>query len=150
MKTVHFFAFYPHNLPKNAFLPHEVLWTSKIQNLYILIEMDGGVVPHFQFSGCQSALFRCAICLFQISTSASLSFYSCFYDEVVEYRLNSHGYCLDFVSDVDCNTSLPGIQNFQARKIIISSRENFMLNMRIHFIPYENEVYSGKEWSVFS
>ena len=71
--------------------------------------------------------------------------YSCFYGEVDEYRLNPHGYCFDFVSDVDCNTSLPGIQNFQARKIIISSRENFMLNMRIHFIPYENEVYSRKE-----
>ena len=67
------------------------------------------------------------------------------YDEVVQYRLNPHGYCLDFVSDVDFNTSLPRIQNFQARKIIVSSRENFMLDTRIHFIPYENEVYSGKE-----
>ena len=71
--------------------------------------------------------------------------YSYFYDEVIEYRLNPHGYSFDFVSDVDCNSSLPGIQNFQARKIIVSSRENSMLNTRIHFIPYENEVYSGKE-----
>ena len=71
--------------------------------------------------------------------------YPYFYDEVAEYRLNPHGYCLDFVSDVDCNIFLPRIQNFQAEKIIVSSRENFMLNMRIHFIPYENEVYSGKE-----
>ena len=71
--------------------------------------------------------------------------YSYFYDEVVEYRLNPHGYSLDLVSAVDCNTFLPRIQNFQARKIIVSSRENFMLNTRIHFIPYENEVYSGKE-----
>ena len=71
--------------------------------------------------------------------------YSCFYDEVVQYRLNPHGYSVDFVSDVDCNTFLPRIQNFQAEKIIVSCRENFMLNMRIHFIPYENEVYSGKE-----
>ena len=71
--------------------------------------------------------------------------YAYFFDEVVEYRLNSHGYSLDFVSDVDCNTSLPRIQNFQARKIIVSSRENFMLDTRIKYIPYENEVYSGKE-----
>ena len=71
--------------------------------------------------------------------------HSCFYDEVVQYRLNPHGYCFDFVSDVDCNAFLPGIQNFQAEKIIVSCRENFMFNTRIHFIPYENEVYSGKE-----
>ena len=71
--------------------------------------------------------------------------YSHFHDKVVQYSLNPHEYCLDFVSDVDCNTFLPRIQNFQARKILVSSRENFMLNMRIHFIPYENEVYSGKE-----
>ena len=71
--------------------------------------------------------------------------YSCFYDEVVQYSLNRHGYGFDFVSDVDCNAFLPGIQNFQAEKIIVSCRENFMLNTRIHFILYENEVYSGKE-----
>ena len=71
--------------------------------------------------------------------------YFYFYGEVAEYRLNPHGYCLDFVSDVDCNAFQPRIQNFQAEKIIVSSRENFMLNTRIHFIPYENEVYSGKE-----
>ena len=71
--------------------------------------------------------------------------YSCFYDEAVEYRLNPHEYSLEFVSDADCNSFLPRIQNFQAEKIIVSSRENFMLNTRIHFIPYENEVYSGKE-----
>ena len=71
--------------------------------------------------------------------------YSYFYNEAVEYRLNPHGYSFDFVSDVDCNAFLPRIQNFQARKILVSSRENFILNTRIHFILYENEVYSGKE-----
>ena len=133
---------------------------------------DEDILPRFQFLGSQSIFFRCAISLLQISASASLRFYSCFYDdiplllgwlapvfmmiysyfydEVVEYRLNPHGYCFDFVSAVDCNTFLPRIWNFQARKILVSCRENFMLDMRIHFIPYENEVYSGKEWSVFS
>ena len=76
--------------------------------------------------------------------------YSRIYDEVVLYRLNPHGYCLEFVSAVDCNTSLPRIQNFQARKIIVSSRENFMLDTRMKYIPYENEVYSRKECSWFS
>ena len=71
--------------------------------------------------------------------------YSYFYDEVVQYRLNPHGYCLDFVSDVDCNIFLPRIQNFQAEKILVSCRENFMLDTRMKYIPYENEVYSGKE-----
>ena len=71
--------------------------------------------------------------------------YSYFYDEVVQYRLNPHGYCFDFVSDVDGNTFLPRIRNFQARKIIVSCRENFTFLMRMKYIPYENEVYSGKE-----
>ena len=123
-------------------------------------------------SDAHSILFKCAISLFQISTSASLSFYSCFYDDLflllgwlapvfmmiysyfydeeADYRLNHHEYGFDFVSDVDCNIFLPRIQNFQARKILVSCRENFMLNTRINYIPYENEVYSHKEWSVFS
>ena len=78
--------------------------------------------------------------------------YSYFYDEVVQYRLNPHGYGygFDFVSDVDCNIFLPRIWNFQARKMIVSSRENFVRDMRTNYIPYENEVYSRKEWNVFS
>ena len=83
-------------------------------------------------------------------TPAFRMIYPYFYDEVVQYRLNPHGHSLDFVSAVDCNTSLPRIQNFQAEKIIVSSRENFMFNTRMHFIPYKNEVHSSKEWSVFS
>ena len=71
--------------------------------------------------------------------------YSCFEDEVVQYRLNPYEYCLDFVSAVDCNSFLPRIQNFLAGKIIVSCRENFMLDTRINYIPYENEVHSGKE-----
>ena len=165
MKTVHFFAFYLHNLPKfTDFSP----WSSmNLQNTKSL---------HFDGDGWEcsalSHFFRCAISLLQMRNQFSSDFhfhifeflllllgwlapafmmiYSYFYDEVVQYRLNPHGYCFEFVSDADWSISLPRIQNFQARKIIVSSRENFMLNMRIHFIPYENEVYSRKEWSVFS
>ena len=138
MKTVHFFAFYPHNLPKiTDFSP----WSSmNLKNTKSL---------HFDRDGWEycaaSPFFRCSISPLQISTFASLNFSGYIYDEVVEYRLNPHGYCLDFVSDVDCNTSLPRIQNFQARKIIVSGRENFMLNTRTNYIPYKKEVHSGKE-----
>ena len=83
MKTVHFFAFYLHNLPKiTDFSP----WSSmnpKTQYLYILMGMGGGALPHFQFSDVQSVFFRCTINPLQISTSASLSFYSCFYDDLL-------------------------------------------------------------------
>ena len=158
MKTVHFFAFYPHNLPKiTDFYP----WSSMNHKNTRSLQFDGvgwgcSALSHF---------FRCAISLLQMRNQSSSDFYfhifeilllffmmiySYFYDEVIEYRLNSHGYSFDFVSDVDCNASLPRIQNFQARKILVSCRENFMLNTRIHFIPYENEVHSSKEWSVFS
>ena len=151
---------------------HGVLWTSKIQNLYILMGMDEGVLLPLHFLGVQSIFFICTFNPFQICNQSSSDFhfhifeflllllwwftpifmviYSCFHDKVLQYRLNPHEYCLAFVSDVDCNTFLPRIQNFQARKILVSCRENFMLDTRIHFIPYENEVYSGKEWSTFS
>ena len=157
---------------KTPFLLHEVLWTPKIQNLYILMGTDRGVLLPLHFLGVQSIFFRCTFNPFQMCNLSFLDFhfhifeilllllwwftpafrmiYPCFYDEVVEYRLNPHGYCFEFVSAADCNIFLPRIQNFQARKILVSSRENFMLNMRIHFILYENEVYSRKEWSVFS
>ena len=165
MKTVHFFAFYPHFLFKiTDFSP----WTSMNLKIAKSLHFDG------DGWGCSAAspFFSCAIYLLQMRNQSSsdvqsvffkfqlphlwvfapafMMIYSCFCDEVVQYRLNPHEYCLDFVSAVDCNTFLPRIQNFQAEKIIVSSRENFMLDTRTNYIPYENEVYSGKEWSVFS
>ena len=143
MKTVHFFAFYLHNLLKiTDFSPWSSMNTGNTKSLHF--DRDG-------WEHCAaSPFFRQSISPLQISISASLNFSGYIYDKVVEYRLNPHEYCLDFVSDVDCNTSLPRIQNFQARKILVSSRENFILDTRNNYIPYENEVYSGKEWSVFS
>ena len=150
MKTVQYFAFYTHNLLKIAFFD---TWSSmnpkNTKSLHFIVK-GGGVLSYFQFSGCQSVLFRFLLSHLWDFTPAFMMIYSYFYDEVVQYRLNYRGYCFEIVSDVDCNTSLPRIQNFQARKIIVSSRENFMLNTRIHFILYENEVHSSKEWSVFS
>ena len=138
MKTVHFFAFYPHNLLKiTDFSP----WSSmNLKNTKSLHFDENG----WGFSSPLS-VFRYLISPLQISTAASLNFSGYIYDKVVEYWLNPHEYCLDFVSDVDCNTSLPRIQNFQARKILVSSRENFTFLTRINYIPAENQVHSGKE-----
>ena len=101
-------------------------------------------------SDAQSVFFKFPLPHLWVFAPAFIVIYAYFYDEVDEYRLNHHEYSLDFVSGVDWSTFLPRIQNFQARKILVSSRENFMLDTRIHFIPYENEVYSSKEWSAFS
>ena len=138
MKTVQYFAFYPHNLPKITFFCHVKFYEP--QNTKSLHLNRGGWK-----SSAPLPVFTYLISPLQISTNTSLNFSSYIYNEVIQYRLNPHGYCLDFVSDVDCNAFLPRIQNFQARKIIVSGRENFILNTRIHFILYENEVYSGKE-----
>ena len=158
MKTVHFFAFYPHNLPKiTDFSP----WSSMNPKKYKIFTFWWGWVgvfcPTFSFqvvnqssSDVQSILFRFPLPHLWVFTPAFRMIYLYFFDEVVQYRLNPHEYCFDFVSDVDCNAFLPRIQNFQAEKIIVSCRENFMTDTRIHFILYENEVYSRKEWSVFS
>ena len=165
MKTVHFFAFYLHNLLKNTFFaPRSSMNPKNTKSLHFGGKGWGCSAPlsvfrcstsllqmHIQsFSNVQSVFFKFQLPHFWVFAFAFMMIYSCFYDEVVQYRLNPHGYCLDFVSDVDCNAFLPRIQNFQAEKIIVSSRENSMLNTRIHFILVRNEVYSGKEWSVFS
>ena len=82
MKTVHFFAFYLHNLPKIAlFAPWSSMNPKNTKSLHFIVK-GGGVLSYFQFSGCQSVLFRCAISPLQISTSVSLSFYFCFYDDL--------------------------------------------------------------------
>ena len=150
MKTVHFFAFYPHNLLKITFFAP---WSSmNLKNTKSLhFDRDGWeYCAASPFSGSQSVLFKSQISHLWNFNPSFMMTYSYFHDEVVEYRLNPHGYSFEFVSDVDCNTLLPRIQNFQTRKILVSSRENFILDTRTNYIPYENEVHSGKEWSVFS
>ena len=165
MKTVQYFAFYTHDLLKIAFFD---TWSSMNPKNTKSLHFDG------KGWGCSApiSVFRCSIsplqmfnqsssnlyfCIFEILllilwwfTPAFMMIYSCFYDEVFEYRLNPHGYSFEFVSDVDCNTSLPRIQNFQARKILVSSRENFTFLTKTNNIPAENQVHSGKEWSAFS
>ena len=83
MKTVHFFAFYLNNPPKITFFaPRSSMNPKNTKSLHF--DGDGwGIMLPLHFSDVQSALFRCAISLFQISTSASLSFYYCFYDDLL-------------------------------------------------------------------
>ena len=165
MKTVHFFAFYLHNLPKiTYFAPRSSMNHKNTKSLHFNGDEWGcSALSHFfrcaislllmrnQFSSdAQSVFFRFPLPHLWVFTTAFIVIYSYFYDEVVQYRLNPYGYSFDFVSDVDCNIFLPRIQNFQADKTTVSSRANCMLNTWIHFILYENEVYSSKEWSVFS
>ena len=62
MKTVHFFAFYPHNLPKiTLFAP----WSSmnyKIQNLHILLMINADALLHFHFFDFSSSFFGSENC----------------------------------------------------------------------------------------
>ena len=150
MKTVHFFAFYPHNLLKiTDFSP----WSSmnlKIQNLYILMSLNGDVLPQFQFSGSQSVFFRCAISLFQISTSASLSFCSCFYSDL-RLLLWWGGWILaksPWILPWFCFWRW--LQYFPAENTKFSGRENTCFLPREFYAQYENQLHSLREWSVFS
>ena len=107
--------------------------------------MGGVFFPTFSFQVANQPSSNLSFPIFEFLLLFFMMIYPYFYDEVVQYRLNPHEYGFEFVSDVDCNAFLPRIQNFQARKILVSCRENFMLNTRINYIPYENEVYSRKE-----
>ena len=83
MKTVHFFAFYPHNLLKiTDFSPWTSMNPKNTKSLHF-DGVDGGIMLPLHFSDVQSALFRCSISPLQISTSTSLSLYSCFYDDLL-------------------------------------------------------------------
>ena len=151
---------------------HGVLWTPKTQNLYILTGIDGGVLPHFQFLDSHSVLFRCAISLLQLSASASLRFYSCFYDDLLLFLwwftlafmmrwFNIDRIPMDIalilfltlIAIFSCREYKifwPGKYLFPAERILCSIREPTTFLMRIHFILYLNALHSRKECSWFS
>ena len=68
MKTVHFFAFYPHNLPKNTFFAPRSSMNPKIAKS-LHFDGDGW--------GCSalSHFFRCAISLLQMRNQFSSDFH---------------------------------------------------------------------------
>ena len=109
MKTVQYFAFYPHNLLKITFFATWSSMNPTIQNLYILTGMDGSIVLPLHFSGSQSVLFKSQISHLGHFNPSFMMIYSYFHDKAVQYSLNPHEYCLDFVSAVDCNIFLPRI-----------------------------------------
>ena len=126
-----------------------VLWTPKIQNLYISMRMDGGIMLPLHFSDVQSALFRCAISLFQISTSASLSFCSCFYSDL-RLRLWWGGWILaksPWILPWFCFWRW--LQYFPAENTKFSGQENTCFQPRKFYIPYENQQYSCRKSSAF-
>ena len=51
MKTVHFFAFYPHNLPKITFFASRSSMNLKNTKYLHFDGVDGSSLPRFQFSG---------------------------------------------------------------------------------------------------
>ena len=172
MKTVHFFAFYLHNLPKITFFTPWISMNPKTQNLYILMVKDGDVLPQFQFSDVQSVFFRCAINPLQISTSASLRFCFCFYDDLLlllwwfapTFRMRRFN--IDWIPmDIALILFLPLIAMlscreykifkprkylFPAERILCSIREYTSFLTRMKCILVKNEVYSRKECCWFS
>ena len=151
---------------------HGVLWTPKIQNPYILMVKDGGALPHFQFLDVQSVFFRCAINPLQISTSASLRFCSCFYNDLPLFLwwftptfmmrwLNIDWIPMDIalilfltlIAILSCREYKifrPGKYLFPAERFLCSIREYTSFFTRMKCIQVKNEVYSRKECSWFS
>ena len=142
MKTVQYFAFYPHNLLKITFFATWSSMNPKIQNLYILTGTDGSIVLPLHFSSSQSVLFKSQISHLWNFNPSFMMIYSYFHDKVVQYNLNPHGYCFEFFSDVDWSIFLPRKWNFQARKMIVSLPREF-------YARYENQLHSLREWSAF-
>ena len=165
MKTVHFFAFYLHNLPKiTDFSPWSSMNLKNTKSLHF--DGDGW--------GCSalSHFFRCAISSLQISTSTSLSFYSCFYDDLLLLLgwftptfmmrcLNIDWILMDIalilfltlIAIFSCREYKifrPGKYLFPAERILCSIREYTSFLMRMKCILVKNEVHSPKECSWFS
>ena len=172
MKTVHFFAFYPHNLPKiTDFSPRSSMNPKNTKSLHF-DGVDGSSLPRFQFSGSHSVLFWCAISSLQISTSTSLSFYSCFYDDLLlllwwftpafvmrwfniywitmNMALNLFLTLIAMLSCREYKIFWPGKYLFPAERILCSIRECISFFTRMKCILVKNEVYSRKECSWFS
>ena len=139
----------------------------------------GVLFPTFSFlvanqpsSDAQSVFFRCAISSLQISASASLNFYSCFYDDLllllwwITPAFMMKWFNIDWTTmDIALILFLPlivtlscreyeifrpGKYLFPAERILCSIWEYTSFLTRMKCIQVKNEVYSRKEWSAFS
>ena len=165
MKTVHFFAFYLHNLQKiTDFSP----WSS--MNLKIAKSL------HFDRNGwgCSAAspFFWCAIYLLQMRNQSSSNFNFCIFEFLLLLLwwftpafmmrwLNTDWIPMDIAlilflplnaifSCREYKIFRPRKYLFPAERILCSIWEYTSFLTRMKCIQVKNEVYSRKEWSAFS
>ena len=171
MKTVHFFAFYPHNLPKNTFFaPRSSMNPKNTKSLHF----DGagwGVLLPLHFLGVQSIFFRCAFNPLQMCNQS----FSNFNFRIFEFLLLLLWWftpaftmiCCCFYDDLflflwwggSILTKSPWIlpwfcfwrwlQYFPAENTKFSGRENNCFLPRKFYARYENQLHSLREWSAF-
>ena len=165
MKTVHFFAFYPHNLPKiTDFSP----WSSMNPKIAKSLHFDG------DGWGCSalSHFFRCAISLLQMRNQFSSDAQSVLFRFPLPYLWDftpafmMRWFNIDWIpmdialilflpliavfSSREYKIFRPGNYLFPAERILCSIREYTSFFTRMKCILVKNEVYSRKECSWFS
>ena len=165
MKTVHFFAFYPHNLPKITFFAP---WSSmNLKNTKSL---------HFGEDGwrCSAPLsvFRQPISPLQMCNQSSSNFNFRIFEILLlllwwftpafvmrwfnidwipmDIALILFLTLIEAFSCREYQIFRPGKYLFPAERILCSIREYTSFLTRMKCIPVKREVYSCKEWSVFS
>ena len=165
MKTVHFFAFYLHNLPKNTFFaPWSSMNPKNTKSLHF-----GG-----KGWGCSAPLpvFRCSVSLLQMRNQFSSDFHfrifeilllllGWFTSTFLMRWLNIDWIPMDMalilflplIAIVSCREYKifkPGKYLFPAERILCSIREYTSFLTRMKCILVKNEVHSRKECSWFS
>ena len=165
MKTVHFFAFYLHNLPKiTDFSP----WSSMNPKIAKSLHFDG------KEWGCSAPLsvFRCSLSPLQMHNLSSLNFNFHIFEFLLLLlwwftpTLMMRWFNIDWITmNMAFNSFLaliealpcreykifrPGKYLFPAEKILCSIPEYTSFFTRMKCILVKNEVYSRKECSWFS
>ena len=172
MKTVHFFAFYPHNLPKNTFFaPRSSMNPKNTKSLHF--DRDGWVCSApLHFLGVQSIFFRCSFNPLQMCNQS----FSNFNFRIFEFLLLLLWWFtpafvmrwfnidlipmnialilfLTLIAILPCREYKifrPGKYLFPAEKILHSLRKSTTFLPKIKCILVKNEVHSRKEYSWFS
>ena len=165
MKTVHFFAFYPHNLPKITLFAS---WSSMNHKNTKSLQFDG------VGWGCSAPLsvFRCSVSLLQMRNQFSSDFHFHIFEFLplllgwfaptfmmrwfnidwitMNMALNSFLALIAILPCREYKIFRLGKYLFPAEKILCSIRESTTFLTRMKCIPVKNEVYSHKECSWFS
>ena len=165
MKTVHFFAFYPHNLPKKTFF-------------FFCCSMNPQNTKSLHFDGdgwgCSAPLsvFRCSISLLQMHNQSSSDFNFRIFEFLLLFlwwftpAFMMRWFNIDWITMnialilfltliaiFSCRENKifrSGKYLFPAERILCSIREYTSFLTRMKCIPVKNEVYSCKECSWFS